>query len=86
MLEYFSFREFRLCKSIINVVKYLNLEQAVETKSGISRLRPMEQDKQEEWLHPPELRTGKVLTGIDKTTELISVWQLLVLVVDDGRT
>lgn len=56
---------------MINVVKYPNLEQAVETKSGISRLRPMEQDKQEEWLYPPELQIGKVLIGSDEITELM---------------
>lgn len=84
-LEYFSFREFRLRKSIINVVRYLNLQQDI--KSGISRLRPKEQDKQEEWLRSPELQTGKVLTGIDEIAELVSVWQALVLSADDdGKT
>lgn len=84
-LEYFSFREFRLCKSIINVVKYLNMEQAVEMKSGFSRCRTMEQDKQEEWLHPPELWTEQILTGIDEIAELMSVWQPLILVADDSK-
>lgn len=61
------------------------MEQAVEAKSGFSRLRTMEQDKQEEWLHPAELRTGKVLTGIDEIAELMSVWQPLVVVADDSK-
>lgn len=46
----------------------------------------MEQDKQEGWLCHPELQTGKALIGIAETKELVSVWQPLVLVADDGRT
>lgn len=85
-LEYFSFREFRLYRSIINTVKCLNLEKAAETKPGSSRVRSIERDKQEGWLHHPELETGKALTGVAEMKKIVSVWQPLVLIADDGRT